>query len=35
MRKFIDSMLDMTLSVTMMVLSGALYGLVAYSARVI
>lgn len=32
MEKFIDSMIDMSLSVTMMVLSGALYGLVAFSA---
>jgi hypothetical protein len=34
MERFIDSMLDMALSVTIMVLSGTLYGVVAYSASV-
>lgn len=34
MEKFIDSMLDMALSVTIMVLSGALYGVVVYSASI-
>ncbi len=31
MGKFIDSILDMAMSVTMIVLSGALYGLIVYS----